>query len=290
MLQRSLSALGMQKVKTKFLGGVFAGYSLTYQQPGKSEAIGIVWTEDANMRAFFNVMSACQKAVARNSDLTLWLLRTATEGKPNLAGYQIYREIFHNHPRHHHLRPALRSVHYLATYDSLVNSALAHELVIAGKSISLTELESLIQESKLLQRCPLLQDLKVVQQPSDEPAGSKIEADKGDDEETSSKPKKGSPIIKVNKQEPEPINENKQAKEFILNLVITQQFMGLQAVVQSVRNQFPTLKKSDTDRLIQELCQEKQLEISDPHAKPEAQLIFWLPQPNLMPKKAGHPE
>ncbi|UIE39014.1 ATP-binding protein [Leptodesmis sichuanensis] len=286
MLQRTLSALGMQNVKLKFLSGVFAGYSLTYQQPGKLETNGIIWTEDASMRSFYNVMNACQKAVAKNSNLTLWLIRGATAGKPNLAGHQIYQQIFHGHPRHHHIRPALRSVHYLATYDSLVNSALAHELVIAGKSIDLKELESLIRESQILQECVLLQDLGVVEKP--DLTDNKIQESAGvaqkapESEVKQEKPKQETKVVKVIKL------EHKQAKDFILNLITMQQFMGLQAIIQSVRTQFPAVSESDVDQLIQELCQEQRIEISDPQASPEAQLVFWLPQTGLMPKKVGY--
>lgn len=282
MLQRALLALGMQKVKPKFLSGVFAGYSLTYQLSGKQKTIGIVWTEDANMRSFFNVMNACQRAIAKNSDLTLWLLRAAAEGNPKLAGYQIYRQIFHSHPRHHHLRPALRSVHYLATYDSLVNSALAQDLVIAGKVISLTELDSLIREAGILQECPLLQELGVAQKASESVDEKTQDGKKIGEKVPPHKPNEKPQVVKVSKP------DHKQAKESILNLVTTQHFMGLQVIIKNVRNQFPTISESEVNRLIQELCQEKRIEISDPQAKPESQLVFWLPQSELMPKKLGH--
>jgi hypothetical protein len=276
MLKGTLLALGMKNVKPRFLSGEFAGYSLSYREPGKSDTIVIIWTEDANMISFYRVMYACQKAVAKNPDLTLWLLRAETVGKPNLVGHQIYKQIFHGHPRRHHIKPDLPSVHYLETYDSLVTSALAHELVIAGKSIDLTELQSLIRESKILQECTLLQHLGVVEKP--DLTGAKTQGSVGTVQkvpESKSKPERPKPkptVIEVIKL------EHKQAKDFILNLVTMQQFMGLQAVIQSVRTQFPTVSESDVDQLIQELCQEQRIKILDPQAKPEAQLVFWLPQ------------
>jgi len=273
MLQEALSALEMQNIKPKFLSGAFSGYSLTCQRHGSKETVGIIWTEDANMLSFFHVMKACQKSIDKDPYLSLWLIRAAAEGNPKLASSQIHKQIFKGNSRHHHVRPDLSSVHDLATYSSLVDSALAHELVIAGKSLSLKELQFLIRESKLLHECSLLQDLGVVQKISksiDEKPQTSEQTDKGTSVD---QPRKKPQLVKLVK----PDHKKAKAKDFVLNLVITQQFMGLQAVVQGVQDQFPTISESDVHQLIQELCQQKRVAIPDPKAKPEAQLIFWIP-------------
>ncbi|MFO0174438.1 MAG: ATP-binding protein, partial [Aphanizomenon sp.] len=91
----------------------------------------------------------------------MYLIRGGDLGKPNMAGNQLYRQIFTD-TNHVHIKPSLQSIHYLATYQSLVNSAKSQELVIGGKTINLQRLETLINESEILNQCTLLQDLKIV--------------------------------------------------------------------------------------------------------------------------------
>ncbi|MDZ8237013.1 MAG: hypothetical protein RMZ69_07540 [Nostoc sp. ChiQUE01a] len=66
MVQETLEALQVQAIKPKLISGTYASYSLSYQSPSNRENIGIVWTEDANMNSFYNVMNACQKAIQQN--------------------------------------------------------------------------------------------------------------------------------------------------------------------------------------------------------------------------------
>ncbi|MFM6495455.1 MAG: ATP-binding protein, partial [Dolichospermum sp.] len=132
MLQQSISTLKMQGVKTKLLSGTYASYSLSYQHPTKREKLGIVWTEDSSMTSFYHVMNACQIVIQKNLCQTMYLIRAGDLGRPNLAGNQLYRQIFTD-TNHVHIKPSLQSIHYLATYQSLVNSAKSQELVIGGK-------------------------------------------------------------------------------------------------------------------------------------------------------------
>ncbi|MFM6619239.1 MAG: ATP-binding protein, partial [Dolichospermum sp.] len=132
MLQQSISSLKMQGVKTKLLSGTYASYSLSYQHPTKREKLGIVWTEDSSMTSFYHVMNACQIVIQKNLCQTMYLIRAGDLGRPNLAGNQLYRQIFTD-TNHVHIKPSLQSIHYLATYQSLVNSAKSQELVIGGK-------------------------------------------------------------------------------------------------------------------------------------------------------------
>ncbi len=242
MLQAALVALQINEIKPKLLAGKFASYSLSYQKSGKRERIAIVWTEDASMMSFFNIMNACQTVIQKNIFQTLYLIRIGGIGTPKLAGNQIYQQIF-THTNHHHIKPSLPSVHYLATYQSLVNSALAQELVLAGKTIDLQKLQSLIRESNILQKCILLQDLGIV---------PKTEHDNGNGH-----------------TEP----DLKPVREFLFNLITTQGFMGVAALIREAEHQFSTVQNSQIKQLIQELCDENKVKLIDPKAKLQDQLI-----------------
>ena len=239
MLQQSISSLKIQGVKTKLLSGKYASYSLSYQHPTKREKLGIVWTEDSNMNSFYHIMNACQTVLQKNLCQTMYLIRGGDLGKPNMAGNQLYRQIFTD-TNHVHIKPSLQSIHYLATYQSLVNSAKSQELVIGGKTINLQRLETLINESEILNQCTLLQDLKIV------PPGP----------------------------DPKPL----PVKDFLLNLVKTQHLLGKQALINNAISSFPKVNEDQINVLIKELCEENKIQILDPKAKPEAQLICLVPQ------------
>ena len=247
MLQQSISSLKIQGVKTKLLSGKYASYSLSYQHPTKREKLGIVWTEDSNMNSFYHIMNACQTVLQKNLCQTMYLIRGGDLGKPNMSGNQLYRQIFTN-TNHVHIKPSLQSIHYLATYQSLVNSAKSQELVIGGKMINLQRLETLINESEILNQCTLLQDLGIV---------------------SKSNPK------------PEP-NRNggkdlRPVKDFLLNLVKTQHLLGKQALINNAISSFPKVNEDQINVLIKQLCEENKIQILDPKAKPEAQLICLVP-------------
>ncbi|MFN6501219.1 MAG: ATP-binding protein [Nostoc sp. DedQUE01] len=240
MVQEALEALEVQAIKPKLINGTFASYSLSYQLPSKRENIGIVWTEDGNMRSFFNVMNACQKTIQQNFCQRLYLIRIGSVGNAKLAGYKIYSQIFTG-TKHIHIKPNLASVHYLATYHSLVNSVLAQELVVAGKTITLPALQSLIRESKILEQCTLLQNLGI-----------------------------------VTKQKPDPDPRTKdlrEVKDFLLNLVKTQIFMGVPSLIKEASSRFTFVEETDTRHLIDLLCQERKVKIIDTKAKLQDQLI-----------------
>lgn len=238
MLQQSISSLKMQGVKTKLLSGKYASYSLSYQHPTKREKLGIVWTEDSNMNSFYHIMNACQIAIQKNLCQTMYLIRGGDLGKPNLAGNQLYRQIFTD-TNHVHIKPSLQSIHYLATYQSLVNSAKSQELVIGWKMINLQRLETLINESEILNQCTLLQDLKIV------PPGP----------------------------DPKPL----PVKDFLFNLVKTQHLLGKPTLIDNAISNFPTVNEDQINVLIKQLCEENKIQILDPKAKPESQLICLVP-------------
>jgi GTPase SAR1 family protein len=241
MLQRALEALKIESIKPRLISGKYSPYSLSYQDPRNQERIGVVWTEDASMTSFYHIMNACQKVIQENLCQHLYLIRINSTGTPKLKGHQIYKKIFTG-ISHIHIRPSLASVHYLATYNSLVNSALSEELVLGevGKTIHLPELKSLIFNLGILNECSLLQDLNII-------------------------PKK------------EPIDGLREVKEFILNFMTVQLYMGLSNLNSHCQQKFPNVNQASIERLIQELCQEKKLKIVNPKDKIEEQLICLIP-------------
>ncbi|AFW93396.1 hypothetical protein ANA_C10597 [Anabaena sp. 90] len=247
MLQQSISTLKIQGVKSKLLSGKYASYSLSYQHPTKREKLGIVWTEDSNMNSFYHVMNACQTVIQKNLCQTMYLIRGGDLGKPNLAGNQLYRQIFTD-TNHVHIKPSLQSIHYLATYQSLVNSAKSQELVIGGKTINLQRLETLINESEILHKCTLLQDLGIV----------------------SKQEKQSDTNGKVRK-------DLRPVKDFLLNLVKTQGYMGLATLISQASSQFSDVKETEIRSLIEQLYQEKKVETVNPEAKLSEQLICLIP-------------
>ena len=243
MLQEAVAALQAENIKAPLLTGTkFASYSLSYQMPGKTERIGVVWTEEENMGTFFHIMEACRKAVEQNLCQTLYLIREEGVGKPNNKGYKLYTQIFTGSP-HRRITPNALSVQYLVTYYDLVKDAREGDLVVRGEPLNLKNLKALIHESKVLQDCPLFQELGIV---------------------------KG--VVHPKKTDLQPV------KDFLLNFVITQHFLGRQTLIQNASSQFPDVDESQIDQLIDKLCQENQIQLLDDRAKKNAQLICLVPK------------
>lgn len=240
MLQDALAALEVKEIKPKLIGGKFTSSSFSYQKPGGQEKFGIVWTEDASMNSFYTVMKACEVAVDKKACHTLILIRAESVGNAKLASYQIYRKIFRNDP-HRHVKPTLTSVHYLAAYHSLVNSALADELVVSGEAIARKRLEELVRQTDILSKCPILQELEIVSKPSAE----------------------ASPVLDV--------------KDFLLNLAKTQGYLGKNTLIDNAVRQFPEVNKTQVEQQIQELIQAKKLKIANPDHPPTKHLICFVP-------------
>lgn len=250
MLQEVLKALKVE-VYSQFLpSDKFANYSLSYKGSSQSERIGVVWSEDRNMRTFFAVMDACRKALQQNLCQTLYLIRAEKLPESNLKGYKLFQQIFTG-SLHRHIIPYLDSIHYLATYYSFVKDARAGELVVVDKIFSLTELEDLIRQTKILNECTLLQNLETVN----------IQAKFRD---------KSTEKIKIN-------NQIEEAKEFILNLIKTQQMLGRNTVIENARNQFDRLDLSELNQIIQELVRENKISLLGSDDNPEKQFVCLVP-------------
>lgn len=242
MLGEALEALSVPGVKLRFLDSrTYSSYSLSYQFPGTSETVGVAWSEDANLTKFCNFMKVCQEAIAAKQCHSLHLIREESIGNPNNTGYRIYSDIYRN-SRHQHLKPDLLSVHYLVTYHSLVNDACGGDLIVADATPNLTELQTLIRESKILQYCPLLQQLELV--PS-------------------------LPIGEATRELWQPV------EDFLLNRAISQQCMARQRLSQEAILQFSHINESQVHHLIEHLCENHpEVAILNPDAKLEDQLVY----------------
>jgi hypothetical protein len=164
-------------------------------------------------------------------------------GKPNTSGNQVYRQIFIN-TNHRHLRPSLTSVHYLATYQSFVNSAKSQDLVVDGETIDLPRLEELIRELKVLHKCDLLQDLGIIEKKN------------------------------VDREVNDGGNRH-EVKEYIFTLLRTQQMMSVSVLISTTSSHFSDIQRGEIEQLINSLCQENKAKIIDPTCKQEEQIICW---------------
>jgi hypothetical protein len=243
MLEYAICALNVPGIETKLISGKYATYSFSYIHPENNQKIGIVWTEDSNMNSFYHIMNACQTAIRDKSCHTIYLIRNGDVGKPNTSGNQVYRQIFIN-TNHRHLRPSLTSVHYLATYQSFVNSAKSQDLVVDGETIDLPRLEELIRELKVLHKCDLLQDLGIIEKKN------------------------------VDREVNDGGNRH-EVKEYIFTLLRTQQMMSVSVLISTTSSHFSDIQRGEIEQLINSLCQENKAKIIDPTCKQEEQIICW---------------
>lgn len=246
MLRESLETLEVARIQPKLLPSrTYASYSLGYHVPIQPGQIGLIWTEEPNLVSFCHVMKTCQTALKNNMCQSIQLIRAERLGVPRNQGYQHYQKLFSN-SSHEHVVPDLESVRYLATYHNLVNSARAGELVLGDRPLELPDLVSLVRQSKVLKQCTLLQDLKVFWEDDFHPNSTHTSSDSSQD---------------------------KKVSEFLLALVKTQQLIGRQVLIESAIAQFPELDVPQLDRLLNFLIEKHPIQILDPTAPPDAQLL-----------------
>jgi hypothetical protein len=248
MLMRAFTALQVQGIQPKLLPSPkYSSYSFSYQEPKRNRKIGLIWAENPTT-SFFHTMNSCSRVDEQHLCQTIFLIRTEGAGKTNSKSYGIYKKIFIDSPNNRHIKPDLESVHYLATYDRLVNSAYSHELVIAGSTVKPSELEAFVRDSQVLRDCRILQEVEIVC------GNGNANGDK-------------------------PIEPNlKREKEFLLNFIKIQHLIARKVAIQNTINQFPTLNNSQIQQLIRELCEEKQIIVLDESARLEEQIICIVPQ------------
>ena len=244
-LQEALEALAVSEVRAGVLPSpTYKSYSLGHQQSGQK--VGIVWTEDGSLTSFCNVMKACQKMLDSGIRTQLYLIRAANLGTQRNKGFQIFKEVFAG-SKHAHIKADLESVQYLEAYHRLVNAAASRELVIASQTPDVSELQALVRSSDVLAGCKLLQQLGIVK--------SHI----------------------IDDTDPENWADVETAKKYILNLMATQSMVGMQAVVNRAGEHVPSLSTEDIQNVVYALCDANKIQMLDPTAQPENQLLCWVP-------------
>ena len=241
ILMTAMKVLGVKNIQSKLLSGTYADYSFSYK--GEVDLAGILWNENSNLRSFCYAMQASEKAVRSNKNLCLIMIRSESVGTKKNKGYQIYEQIFDNSP-HRHIKASLESVHYLKTYQKLVNDARSGDLVLNFEPLSLSKLEKLVRETEVLHQCRLLQELNVVD----------------------------SIII------PPPPPPLTGVKEFLFNLVQHHHILGQETLIQQARSQFTDVETAKIATLIEELATEQKISVINPNARPQERSICLVPQ------------
>ena len=193
--------------------------------------------------------------IERDKFLKLYLIRAESLGTPKNKGYEVYKDIFTNSV-HCHITPSLNSVHYLATYHSLVRDAREGDLIIGGEIVDLEKLKFLVYSTKILHDCSLLQDLGIVENTQNSLSQNT------DDTKNFTQQQK----------------ELIAAQDYILNLLKVQIFLSTQALIKNSTINFPTLNESQIAGLIQQLCWQSKIKIIDAKAPPESQLVSLFPK------------
>jgi energy-coupling factor transporter ATP-binding protein EcfA2 len=266
-LQEALEALEAGKIQQRCLPSpTFGDRSLAYGQPKKT---GVIWTEDGNMTSFCHIMKACQKLVDQGTCDRIVLIRHGSLGKPKTKGNQLFRQIFSS-DNTQHLVPSLQDVVYLEAYHSLVNAAAGGELVVGTQNPTVAQLQELARKTKVLTACDLLKQLGLVNPAiANVPAKSVSPTLPRPNQPADSKLDVASKKVLV--------EELKAAKQHILSLVISNQVIGIQHMIGAVQEQWPQLATPALEDLVQQLCQEGHLTLLDSNAKPEGQLVCWIP-------------
>ncbi|MCH4904910.1 AAA family ATPase [Cylindrospermopsis raciborskii CHAB3438] len=248
MLIYAICAMDVPEIQPKLISGKYTTHSFSYLHPQNNQKTGVVWTEEHNMNSFYHIMSACQTAIQKKACETLYLIRSGNVGNPESSGNQIYRQIFVN-THNLHIRSSLTGIHFLATYQSLVNSAKSQDLLIGGKTVDLRKLEDFVQRSKVLHGCDLLQALGIVSKTSN-------------------------PHTSENREE-----NLEVVKGFLFNLVKINQCIAVKTAIDNTLKefQFPETQTASVQNLIDLLYQEKKVKILGSTSKPEEQIILWCP-------------
>lgn len=280
-LLEALQALQIEGAKIPFLKRTkFSAYSLEYDSPIRT---GLVWTEDRNMTTFYYLMRACEKSIQDTKIDRLYLLRSQKLGKSSTKGYKLFKQIF-AYANYLHVQPDLPSVHILETYHRLVNAACGGELVVGPDVPDLKALQHMVREAKVLNDCSLLQELDLVPNAETEietsPPASEKKAKPNSRRQATEKKANKRPSTKrarPKKTKAKAKSPKDIAQQHILNLMELQSLMGLQMLIAHTQTQISDLSESEILHTIHQLCKARKLQILDPKAQLQAQLICWVP-------------
>lgn len=284
-LREVLEALEVPGVRVPFLkGSKYGAYSVIYEHPVTT---GVIWTEDRNLTSFYHVMNACQRAIEAGRCKRLYLIRAEHIGRASNKGNQLYRQIF-AYANYLHVYPDLPAIWQLETYHSLVNAACGGELVVERTTPDLPALQRMVRQSGVLANNSLLQELELVE----EDAGQGAAAPKftpapwppePPTQKSSSwgKRKRTAPGKGKSSRSAPPkltlVPSNAAVKQYLLNLITTQHLMGLETLIHTAQAQFAGTSDREIEALINTLCRENQLQILDPNATREEQLVCLVP-------------
>ena len=243
MLRNVLNLYQVERIKRNFLPSPkYQGYSLGYQQNRSAPIIGIVWIEEPSKNSFFHTMKACQKADQNKLCDTLYLIREEGLGTRSNKGYQLYTEVFEN-SSNHHLIPDITSLHYLVTYNKLLNSVNSGELFIAGKTPTIEEFKTLVRQENVLENCSLLQDLGLIQ--------------------TTHKAKKAKSDSNL-----------QHIEDFIMNIMKTQHYLARSSLLNTTVSHFPKVQEEKINQIVDQLYQQSNINILNPSESYEKQTVY----------------
>lgn len=243
MLAEVLDVLEIADVRSRVLQSrTYASYSISYRSPVTGEKVGVVWSEDVNLVKLYNVLKACNDALAADRCAALRLIRAESLGISSNRGYQLYQEIFQA-DQHQHFIPDLASVHYLVTYHALVNDALSGDLVVGDSTPDLLRLQALMRETELLKNCTLLQQFGFFEMQPNAIAND-------------------FPSIEV-------------VAEFMTDRVVNQQCMAIEQLIQETVAQFHGIDEDRAVGLVYDLARGVQpIAVLDTEAELSEQLVY----------------
>ena len=196
-------------------------------------------------------MNASQKVVTQKKSQKLYLIRWNHLGSSQSKGNQLYQKIFFN-TSNHHIKPNVSSVQYLNTCFELFKLAQARELIIGEKNISIEKLQDLIRKSGVLNECQVLRDLGIIDR--------QLESD--------------------SEQKADLKQINPKVKEYLLNLVKTNQMLAKGTLMGQVKTNFSDVTEAQIEKSIQDLDREKKIKLINAQDNSKAQLICFVPQGN----------
>lgn len=257
MLKETLATLQVENIRAPLFDRTkFSGYSFCYELSDYTDIYGVVWTEDQGMDNFFHVMEACQRVLEERLCQVLYLIRSESIGKPSLKGHQLYRQIF-TADTHHHIEPDIASVQCLAAYYSLVKDAREGDLVVGSQTIGLKTLQTLTRQAGILNDCSVLQALGLVAVTEEGAADAQLQ------ESESPFPVE---LLSSNKL-------TRQIEDYVLSLVRTHPVIGRQTLIHNTLRQFPQVNETFVNERVEYFCQAQQMQVINPNAAIEAQLV-----------------
>jgi hypothetical protein len=251
MLKELLQVVHSGELRSRLLPSpTYASHSFSFEIASVGR-VGIVWNEDPNLTSFYHVMNACRRTVSLGLCQKLWLIRSEGIGRAGNQGHEFYGRIFTDTP-HHHIQPSLNSVQHLATYHRLVNAAASGELVVAGTTPTVSGLEALMRDAKLLQECELLWDLGLL---------------------NGRRPQRRRSSSVAPSRTAHADIETGQLQTFLMDLIKTHQLLGRQILVQKTLSQFPHVTDAFVHQGIDQLSASAQVHVLGEPDQWEEQLI-----------------